>query len=170
MFLVHKKGFVPGKRMVDGLVPYDFFCEDNPSLNLFVFTGSATPGKVVEEQTLWGFTRLERFEALSGTLVSNKKQEGWFQKVNVLTGPAQNGTQGVKFQRVLKIIKHTDAAEPGRQQGRLRDPDRRRRHLFHSPACCGVVRKPLSIRRNPKPPLPKKRICTHPPFHHDAPF
>ncbi|AHL33357.1 hypothetical protein CD58_10830 [Pseudomonas brassicacearum] len=110
MFLVHKKGFVPGKRMVDGLVPYDFFCEDNPGLNLFVFTGSATAGKVVEEQTLWGFTRLERFEALSGTLVSNKKHAGWFQKVNVLTGPAHNGTQGVKFQRVLKIIKHTDAS------------------------------------------------------------
>ncbi|EJM11025.1 hypothetical protein PMI21_05214 [Pseudomonas sp. GM18] len=106
MFLVHKKGFVSGKKMVDGLVPYDFFCEDNPAINLFVFTGSAAKGKAVEEQTLWGFTRLERFEALTGTLVSNKKNEGWFQTVNVLTGPAQNGTQSVKFQRVLKIIKH----------------------------------------------------------------
>lgn len=105
MFLVHKKGFVPGKKMVDGLVPYDFFCEDNPAINLFVFTGS-TKGKAVEEQTLWGFTRLERFEALTDTLVSNKKDEGWFQTVNVLTGPAQNGTQSVKFQRVMKIIKH----------------------------------------------------------------
>ncbi|MHC8287138.1 hypothetical protein ACYZUD_09955 [Pseudomonas sp. XS1P51] len=110
MFLVHKKGFVSGKKMVDGLVPYDFFCEDNPAINLFVFTGSATQGKAVEEQTLWGFTRLERFEALTGTLVSNKKNEGWFQTVNVLTGPAQNGTQSVKFQRVLKIIKHACAS------------------------------------------------------------
>ena len=109
MFLVHKKGFVSGKKMVDGLVPYDFFCEDNPAINLFVFTGSAAKGKAVEEQTLWGFTRLERFEALTGTLVSNKKNEGWFQTVNVLTGPAQNGTQSVKFQRVLKIIKHSGA-------------------------------------------------------------
>lgn len=111
MFLVHKKGFVPGKKMVDGLVPYDFFCEDNPAINLFVFTGSTVQGKAVEEQTLWGFTRMERFEALTGTLVSNKKNEGWFQTVNVLTGPAQNGTQGVKFQRVLKIIKHCGASD-----------------------------------------------------------
>lgn len=111
MFLVHKRGFVSGKKMVDGLVPYDFFCEDNPAINLFVFTGSATPGNAVEEQTLWGFTRLERFEALSSTLVSNKKNAGWFQKVNVLTGPAQNGTQGVKFQRVLKIIKHLGVSD-----------------------------------------------------------
>lgn len=110
MFLVHKKGFVPGKKMVDGLVPYDFFCEDNPAINLFVFTGSVAKGKKVEEQTLWGFTRLERFEALSDTLVSSKKNEGWFQTVNVLTGPVQNGTQSVKFQRVLKIIKHAQAA------------------------------------------------------------
>ncbi|AUG02701.1 hypothetical protein CXQ81_19495 [Pseudomonas sp. 09C 129] len=108
MFLVHKKGFVSGKKMVDGLVPYDFFCEDNPAINLFVFTGSSAPGKVVEEQTLWGFTRLERFEALTRTLVLNKKGQGWFQTVNVLTGPAQNGTQSLKFQRVLKIIKHAD--------------------------------------------------------------
>ena len=106
MFLVHKKGFVAGKKMVDGLVPYDFFCEDNPAINLFVFTGAGASGKPVEEQTLWGFTRLERFEALTGTLVSNKKNQDWFQSVNVLTGPAQNGTQSVKFQRVLKIIKH----------------------------------------------------------------
>ncbi len=156
MFLVHKKGFVPGKRMVDGLVPYDFFCEDNPSLNLFVFTGSATPGKVVEEQTLWGFTRLERFEALSGTLVSNKKQEGWFQKVNVLTGPAQNGTQGVKFQRVLKIIKHTDAASRVASKADYEiQTDEGDTYFTRRPAA-GVVRKPLSIRRNPKPPLPKK--------------
>lgn len=110
MFLVHKKGFVPGKKMVDGLVPYDFFCEDNPAINLFVFTGSTTRGKAVEEQTLWGFTRLERFEALTGTLVSNKKNDGWFQAVNVLTGPAHNGTHGLKFQRVLRIIKHADAS------------------------------------------------------------
>lgn len=106
MFLVHKKGFVAGKKMVDGLVPYDFFCEDNPAINLFVFTGAGALGKPVEEQTLWGFTRLERFEALSSTLVANKKNQGWFQSVNVLTGPAQNGTQTVKFQRVSKIIKH----------------------------------------------------------------
>ncbi|WP_454870310.1 hypothetical protein [Pseudomonas lini] len=110
MFLVHKKGFVSGKKMVDGLVPYDFFCEDNPAINLFVFTGSAAQDQTVEEQTLWGFTRLERFEALTGTLVSNKKNEGWFQTVNVLTGPAQNGTRTVKFQRVLKIIKHAAAS------------------------------------------------------------
>ncbi|MBC3377307.1 hypothetical protein HU762_25530 [Pseudomonas sp. SWRI92] len=110
MFLVHKKGFVPGKKMVDGLVPYDFFCEDNPAINLFVFTGSTTRDKAIEEQTLWGFTRLERFEALTGTLESNKKNDGWFQTVNVLTGPAHNGTQGVKFQRVLRIIKHADAS------------------------------------------------------------
>lgn len=110
MFQVHKKGLVSGQKMVDGLVPYDFFCEDNPAINLFVFTGSAAQGKAVKEQTLWGFTRLERFEALTGTLVSNKKNEGWFQTVNVLTGPARNGTQSVKFQRVLKIIKHAGAS------------------------------------------------------------
>lgn len=45
MFLVHKKGFVAGKKMVDGLVPYDFFCEDNPAINLFVFTGSNAQSK-----------------------------------------------------------------------------------------------------------------------------
>ena len=71
-----------------------------------MFTGAGALGKPVEEQTLWGFTRLERFEALSSTLVANKKNQGWFQSVNVLTGPAQNGTQTVKFQRVSKIIKH----------------------------------------------------------------
>jgi len=110
MFQVHKKGFVPGRKMVDGLVPYDFFCEDSPAINLFVFTGAATPGATVEEQTLWGFTRLERFEAMTHTLVSNKQHAGWFQSVNVLTGPNQHGTQSVKFQRVLKIIKHASPA------------------------------------------------------------
>ncbi|WP_447892918.1 hypothetical protein [Pseudomonas marginalis] len=110
MFQVHKKGFVPGRKMVDGLVPYDFFCEDSPAINLFVFTGAATPGATVEEQTLWGFTRLERFEAMSHVLVSNQRHAGWFQSVNVLTGPNQNGTQSVKFQRVLKIIKHASPA------------------------------------------------------------
>ncbi|MFL1415714.1 hypothetical protein ACI77M_05705 [Pseudomonas fildesensis] len=109
MFQVHKKGFVPGRKMVDGLVPYDFFCEDSPAINLFVFTGAATPGATVAEQTLWGFTRLERFEAMTSALVSNKKHAGWFQSVNVLTGPNQNGTQSVKFQRVLKIIKHASS-------------------------------------------------------------
>ncbi|VVO13831.1 hypothetical protein [Pseudomonas fluorescens] len=106
MFQVHKKGFVPGRKMVDGLVPYDFFCEHNPAINLFVFTGAATPGAAVEEQTLWGFTRLERFEAMTCALLGNKQHSGWFQSVSVLTGPNQNGTQSVKFQRVLKIIKH----------------------------------------------------------------
>ena len=110
MFLVHKKGFVPGKKMVDGLVPYDFFCEDTPAINLFVFTGIGALGKPVEEPTLWGFTRLERFEALTSTLVSNKKNRGWLQSVNVLTGPGHNGTQTVKFQRVLKIIKHVSVS------------------------------------------------------------
>jgi hypothetical protein len=109
MFQVHKKGFVPGRKMVDGLVPYDFFCEDSPAINLFVFTGAATPDATVEEQTLWGFTRLERFEAMTSALVGNKQQAGWFQSVNVLTGPNQNGTQSVKFQRVLKIIKHASS-------------------------------------------------------------
>ena len=118
MFLVHKKGFVAGKKMVDGLVPYDFFCEDNPAINLFVFTGSNAQGKASAEQTLWVFTRLERFEALTDTLVSHKKNQDWFQTVNVLTGPAQNGTQNVKFQRVLKIIKHVSVANrvPGKVQ------------------------------------------------------
>ena len=110
MFQVHKKGFVSGRKMVDGLVPYDFFCEDSPAINLFVFTGAATPHATVEEQTLWGFTRLERFEAMSAALVTHKKHAGWFQSVSVLTGPNQNGTQSVKFQRVLKIIKHASAA------------------------------------------------------------
>ena len=109
MFQVHKKGFVSGKKMVDGLVPYDFFCEDNPAINLFVFTGAATPQATVEEQTLWGFTRLERFEAMNGALVANKKHAAWFQSVSVLTGPSQNGTQSVKFQRVLQIIKHASS-------------------------------------------------------------
>jgi hypothetical protein len=108
MFQVHKKGFVPGRKMVDGLVPYDFFCEDSPAINLFVFTGAATPDATVQEQTLWGFTRLERFEAMTHALVGNKQQAGWFQSVSVLTGPNQNGTQSVKFQRVLKIIKHAN--------------------------------------------------------------
>lgn len=76
MFQVHKKGFVPGRKMVDGLVPYDFFCEDSPTINIFVFTGAATPDATVEEQTLWGFTRLERFEAMTNALVSNKKLAG----------------------------------------------------------------------------------------------
>jgi len=111
MFQVHKKGFVAGKKMVDGLVPYDFFCEDSPAINLFVFTSSAALGQTVEEQTLWGFTRLERFEAMSGALVANRKNDGWFQSVNVLTGPNQNGTQSVKFQRVLKIIRHVTATK-----------------------------------------------------------
>ena len=110
MFQVHKKGFVPGRKMVDGLVPYDFFCEDSPAINLFVFTGAATLEATVEDQTLWGFTRLERFEAMTRALVTNKKHAGWFQSVSVLTGPNQNGTQSVKFQRVLKIIKHAGAA------------------------------------------------------------
>ena len=107
MFQVHKKGFVSGRKMVDGLVPYDFFCEDSPAINLFVFTGAATPDAPVEEQTLWGFTRLERFEAMTSALVTHNKHAGWFQ--SVLTGPNQNGTQSVKFQRVLKIIKHASA-------------------------------------------------------------
>ena len=111
MFQVHKKGFVPGRKMVDGLVPYDFFCEDSPTINIFVFTGAATPDATVEEQTLWGFTRLERFEAMTKALVSNKQHAGWFQSVNVLTGPNQNGTQSVKFQRVLKIIKHASSTQ-----------------------------------------------------------
>lgn len=110
MFQVHKKGFVPGRKMVDGLVPYDFFCEDSPAINLFVFTGAAIPDATVQEQTLWGFTRLERFEAMTGALVRNKQHVGWFQSVSVLTGPSQNGTQSVKFQRVLKIIKHASSA------------------------------------------------------------
>lgn len=111
MFQVHKKGFVSGKKMVDGLVPYDFFCEDNPAINLFVFTGSAVPGNSVKEQTLWGFTRLERFEAMAEALVANRKEAGWFQTVNVLTGPSHNGTQSVKFQRVFKIIRHVSATD-----------------------------------------------------------
>ncbi len=89
--------------------PDDFFCEDSPAINLFVFTGAATPDATVQEQTLWGFTRLERFEAMTGALLSNKQHAGWFQSVSVLTGPSQNGTQSVKFQRVLKIIKHASA-------------------------------------------------------------
>lgn len=35
----------------------------------------------------------------------------------MLTGPAQNGTQSVKFQRVLKIIKH--AAVSSRVAGKV---------------------------------------------------
>lgn len=112
MFQVHKKGFVSGKKMIDGLVPYDFFCEDNPTINLFVFTGAAGQGKTIEAPTLWGFTRLERFEAMASALLANKRDDGWFQSVNVLTGPVQNGTVGVKFQRVHKIIKHADTAVP----------------------------------------------------------
>jgi hypothetical protein len=69
------------------------------------------PDATVEEQTLWGFTRLERFEAMTNALVSNKQHAGWFQSVNVLTGPNQNGTQSVKFQRVLKIIKHASSTQ-----------------------------------------------------------
>jgi len=117
MFQVHKKGFVSGRKMVDGLVPYDFFCEDSPAINLFVFTGSAALGEAVEDQTLWGFTRLERFDAMTSALVANKKNDGWFQSVNVLTGPNQNGTQSVKFQRVLKIIRHAHSA--GRAAGKF---------------------------------------------------
>ena len=46
---------------------------------------------------------------MTGALLSNKQHAGWFQSVSVLTGPSQNGTQSVKFQRVLKIIKHASA-------------------------------------------------------------
>ena len=46
---------------------------------------------------------------MTSALVSNKKHAGWFQSVSVLTGPNQNGTHSVKFQRVLKIIKHASS-------------------------------------------------------------
>jgi hypothetical protein len=110
MFLVHKKGLGVGKKQVDGLVPYDFFCEDKPTINLFVFTGNGTAENAVKEQTLWGFTRLDRFEALSQTLHANRHKPGWFQTVNVLTGPAHNGSRSVKFQTVARIIRHGVAA------------------------------------------------------------
>ena len=57
--------------------------------------------------------RLERFEAMTSALVTHKKHAGWFQSVSVLTGPNQNGTQSVKFQRVLKIIKHAQHGAGG---------------------------------------------------------
>lgn len=77
----------------------------------------ATPGpwsvmrtfKRLPSALVWADTRLERFEAMTSALVTHKKHAGWFQSVSVLTGPNQNGTQSVKFQRVLKIIKHASA-------------------------------------------------------------
>ena len=109
--------------MVDGLVPYDFFCEDNPAINLFVFTGSATPGKAVEEQTLWGFTRLERFEAMTGTSDGEQKATTAGFKVSASSpDPARTVRRAVKFQRVLKIIKHAGALGHGDKNG-LRNPD-----------------------------------------------
>ena len=107
MFQVHKQGYVSGTKMVDGMLPYDFFCEDEPSLNLFVFTGAQGTGNAIKEQTLWGFARLERFEALAQSLIGNQENTDWIHCVNVLTGPALNGTATVKFQRVVKILKHT---------------------------------------------------------------
>lgn len=107
MFLVHKQGYVAGSKLVDGMLPYDFFCEDDPAINLFVFTGEQVKGKGIQEQTLWGFARLDRFEALTRTLTASPRNAGWFHSVNVLTSPAQNGTQTVKFQPVVKIIKHS---------------------------------------------------------------
>ena len=90
--------------MVGGLLPYDFFCEDDPEINLFVFTaGADSEGK--PEQMLWGFARLERFEAMLETF-ANPKAHGWQQSVSVLTGPAHNGTRSLKFQAVSKIVKH----------------------------------------------------------------
>ena len=96
--------------MVGGLVPYDFFCEDDPEINLFVFTeGADSAGK--PEQMLWGFARLERFEAMLESFDA-PSAAGWQQSVSVLTGPAHNGTRSLKFQAVSKIVKHElDSAE-----------------------------------------------------------
>lgn len=111
MFLVHKKGFVPGGKMMGGLVPYDFFCEDDPAINLFVFTG-AQGGK--PEQTLWAFSRLERFEAMTRSFQGSRGEPGWFQRVSVLTGPSHNGTSALRFQDVARVVKHE---RKGRQPG-----------------------------------------------------
>ncbi|WP_263262260.1 hypothetical protein [Pseudomonas sp. RIT-PI-S] len=106
MFLVHKKGFVPGSKMMGGLLPYDFFCEDDPSINLFVFTGSDSNDGARGEQTLWAFSRLERFEAMLGSFGAGAAGTGWFQRVNVLTGPSHNGTGALRFQEVARVVKH----------------------------------------------------------------
>lgn len=105
MFLVHKKGFVPGSKMVGGLLPYDFFCEDDPSINLFVFTGCES-GEKNGEQTLWAFSRLERFEAMLHSFSQAQAGPGWFRRVSVLTGPSHNGTGALKFQDVARVLRY----------------------------------------------------------------
>lgn len=120
MFLVHKKGFVAGGKMVGGLVPYDFFCEDDPAINLFVFTG-AQGAKA--EQTLWAFSRLERFEAMARGFEAGQATQGWFQRVSVLTGPSHNGTSALRFQDVERVVKH----EPRQQR-----PGRRPEYEIHT--------------------------------------
>lgn len=113
MFLVHKKGFVTGGKMVGGLVPYDFFCEDDPAINLFVFTGAQG---VKAEQTLWAFSRLERFEAMTQSFQAGQAGQSWFQRVSVLTGPSHNGTSALRFQDVTRVIRHEHKGQqPGRQ-------------------------------------------------------
>lgn len=106
MFLVHKKGFVPGSKMMGGMLPYDFFCEDDPSINLFVFTGAQGAGGAVAEQTLWAFSRLERFEAMLHGFKGAGAEGSWFQRVSVLTGPSHNGSGELRFQDVVRVVKY----------------------------------------------------------------
>ena len=110
MFLVHKKGFVPGSKMVGGLLPYDFFCEDDPAINLFVFTG-CEGGQQKGEQTLWAFSRLERFEAMLHSFSHAQAGSGWFRRVSVLTGPSHNGTGALKFQEVTRVLRYDGTGE-----------------------------------------------------------
>lgn len=107
MFLVHKKGFVPGSKMMGGLLPCDFFCEDNPSINLFVFTGCQGAGGQGGEHTLWAFSRLERFEAMLHGFSQGEPGDGWFQRVSVLTGPSHNGTGTLRLQDVARVLKYS---------------------------------------------------------------
>lgn len=104
MFKVHKQGYIPNSPLTGGLLPYDFFCEDQPSLNLFVFTHAG----LGVEQTLWGFSRLERFEAMVATFKASGQV--WQSHVNVLTGPSRNGTDGVRFEDVAQVWRLAPAA------------------------------------------------------------
>ncbi|MBA1245912.1 hypothetical protein [Pseudomonas japonica] len=110
MFLVHKKGFVPGSKMVGGLLPYDFFCEDDPSINLFVFTG-CEDSEQKGEQTLWAFSRLERFEAMLHSFNPAQAGAGWYRRVSVLTGPSHNGTRALRFQEVARVLRYDGTGE-----------------------------------------------------------
>nr|BFE95860.1 hypothetical protein GCM10020185_63960 [Pseudomonas brassicacearum subsp. brassicacearum] len=76
----------------------------------------------------------------------------------------------MKFQRVLKIIKHTDAASRVASKADYEiQTDEGDTYFTRRPAAGECANHYLfggTLSRRYR----KKRICTHPPFHHDAPF